>query len=134
MRQNAQRCDAIPLQCSDHEGSNKEDNNGEHEGGGGDDQIERNERNGKGRSEMNPIEGNQDGEEELAMVVVNQIVEQNTNEQPAKLQIIVHPREETIEETSMVEPITTQPPPPYTRNPTIEPLTTYLLPSLQPHT
>ena len=56
------------------------DMHGEHEGSGGDDQTKLNEGNSEGRSKMNHTEGNQDGGEELAMVVVNQTAEQSTNE------------------------------------------------------
>lgn len=37
------------------------------------------------------------------MVVVNQPAEQSTNEQPAELQITVHPTEETMREKTLIE-------------------------------
>lgn len=49
-------------------------NDGEHKGGGEDDQND----------------GNQDGGEEQAIVIVNQIVKQSMDEQPIDDQITVH--------------------------------------------
>lgn len=99
-------------------------NNGKHERGGRDDQIEVNDGNGEGQSDMNPTEGMTKSGEEMAMVVFNQPVEQSTDEQPVELPLFVYPREETtghpsrnhnaatLREVPTIETLTIQPPPP----------------------